>query len=252
MRTIAIIQARMNSSRLPGKVLLDLGGKPMLAWVVDRALGAKRLDGAGVATTTAPSDDAIEAFCESRGYPCFRGSEFDVLDRYYQAALSFKAERIVRLTADCPVVDPALIDATIQEFESTGVDFAATRLPPPWKRTYPIGQDIEIVSFANLARAWNEATEKYEREHVMPYFYDQDGRFQIKVLNAENDYSAYRWTVDTAPDLDLLRVIIKRFGGREDFTWREVLQVFEHEPELAQINSGVVHKTGLDVDERHK
>jgi spore coat polysaccharide biosynthesis protein SpsF len=150
------------------------------------------------------------------------------------------------------VVDPALIDETVNEFAASGVDFAATRLPPPWCRTYPIGQDIEVVSFANLERAWKEAVQKYEREHVMPYFYDQDGRFQVKVLNCEKDYSTQRWTVDTAPDLELLRVIVARFHGREDFTWREVLELFEREPDLAQINSGIVHKTGLDVDERHQ
>src|SRR5512133_3030988 len=143
-RVVAIVQARMSSSRLPGKVLLDLAGQPMLARVVERARRSRRIDQVAVATTTDPSDDPVEAFCRERGYACVRGSMHDVLDRYYQAARQLQAGVIVRLTADCPLVDPGLIDETVQAFHREEVDFACNRLPPPFTRTYPIGLDVEV------------------------------------------------------------------------------------------------------------
>jgi spore coat polysaccharide biosynthesis protein SpsF len=242
----------MNSSRLPGKVLLDLGGEPMLVRVVERSRRAKTLAAVGVATTTDPSDDAVAALCTERGYLVSRGSQFDVLDRYYQAAKQFQADVIVRITADCPVMDPDLIDETVKVFLEEKLDFAATRLPPPWHRTYPIGLDIEVCSFTGLEQAWKNAAEKFEREHVMPYFYDTEGRFKIRVLDYEQDYGTQRWTVDTAPDLDMLRAIYARFDNRDDFTWLDIVKLIEREPELVQINAGVHHKMGTDVDERQQ
>ncbi|MEA3326254.1 MAG: glycosyltransferase family protein, partial [Chloroflexota bacterium] len=170
---VAIIQARMGSSRLPGKVLMPIGGEPMLYRVVVRARHAKSVGLVVVATTTDPSDDPVALFCRRRGFPCFRGDPLDVLDRYYQAAIQFNAATVVRLTADCPLIDPHEIDRTAKAFFESNVDFAANRLPPPWKRTTPIGMDTEVVTFDALARAWQEADEKYEREHVMPYLYDE-------------------------------------------------------------------------------
>lgn len=250
MNTIAIIQARMNSSRLPGKVLQEIGGQPMLARVVERARRAQSVDGVLIATTTDPSDDALEAACHARGYPVYRGSQFDVLDRFYQAARQAQADVIVRLTADCPVIDPAVIDQTVAAFHAAGADFAANRLPPPWKRTFPIGLDTEVCSFAGLERAWKEAALPFEREHVMPYFYDQEGRFKITVIDHQPDYGAQRWTVDTPEDLELLRAIFARFGGRDDFSWLDVLALVEREPELLQVNAGIRHKQMMEVDER--
>jgi spore coat polysaccharide biosynthesis protein SpsF len=240
----------MASSRLPGKVLLDIGGEPMLVRVVERVRRARTVHAVGVATTSDPSDDPVAELCQSRGYPLWRGSQFDVLDRYYQAARQFRADVIVRVTADCPVIDPAVIDHTVEVFFEAGVDFAANRLPPPVKRTYPIGLDTEVVTFAALERAWREATEKYQREHVMPYFYDQEGRFNIKVVHTDPDYGSQRWTVDTPQDLELLRQIFAHLDNRDDFTWQDVLALFERHPELAQINAGVRHKLGKEVDER--
>ncbi len=204
LSTIAIIQARMSSSRLPGKVLLDLGGQPMLARVVERARRAKLVNDVVVATTTDLSDDPIEALCAESGYPCSRGSLHDVLDRYYQAARTFGADVIVRITADCPVIDPDVVDRTIEAFQlpvssnqssvisgpitdharttfehslitnncSLVTDYCANRLPPPWGRTFPIGLDAEVCSFAALELAWKEADQPFHREHVMPYFYE--------------------------------------------------------------------------------
>jgi spore coat polysaccharide biosynthesis protein SpsF len=250
IRTAAIIQARMASSRLPGKVLKDLGGEPMLVRVIERVRRAQLVEVVAVATTGDSGDDPIAALCEQRGYPVWRGSQYDVLDRYYRAAQHLNAGVVVRVTADCPVIDPGVIDLTVSAFFQAGVDFAANRLPPPWKRTWPIGLDTEVVTFAALERAWKEATEKYQREHVMPYFYDQEGRFKILVVENDTDYGSLRWTVDTPEDLELLRRIYASFDNRDDFRWKDVLDLFEREPELAQINAGVRHKIGSEVDER--
>jgi spore coat polysaccharide biosynthesis protein SpsF len=270
-RTIAIIQARMGSRRLPGKVLLDIAGQPMLARVVERARRANTLDVVAVATTTDPSDDAITALCIERGYPCYRGCLHDVLDRYYQAARALSAEVIVRLTADCPLIDPGVIDETVNAFLGIAsgelgmadnqpliamrnsqflYDFAANRLPPPWHRTYPIGLDVEVSTFRALERAWKETSKPHHREHVMPYLYEEEGRFRVLLVSHEPDYGSLRWTVDTSEDLELVRRIYARFPGRDDFTWLEVLALFEREPELAQINAQVQHKSLTDVDER--
>lgn len=251
-RTVAIVQARMAASRLPGKVLLDIHGQPMLARVVERARRARRLDLVAVATTDQPGDDPVEALCLARGYEVYRGSQFDVLDRYYRAAVQFQAEVVVRITADCPVIDPDVIDHTIDEFFRTGVDFAANRLPPPLGRTYPIGLDTEVCTFAALERAWREARETFEREHVMPYLYDTAGRFQVLLVNHEPDYGALRWTVDTPEDLDVIRAVYTRFGGRDDFSWLDVLALQQREPDLFQANINVRHKGLRDVDDRHK
>ncbi len=249
-KVVAIIQGRMASSRLPGKVLLDIGGQPMLAHVVERARRASQVDQVVIATTVEASDDAIEVFCRARGYAVTRGSLHDVLDRFYQAARSARADVIVRLTADCPVIDPGLIDLTVAEFFRSGAAFVANRLPPPFTRTYPIGLDVEVCSYRALERAWNEATEKHEREHVMPYLYDVPGRFKVLKLDYERDLGSHRWTVDTAEDLELLREIFKRLEEKPNFTWLDVLALFEEDAELARINAGVKHKTYLDVDER--
>jgi spore coat polysaccharide biosynthesis protein SpsF len=282
-RTIAIVQARMGASRLPGKPLLDLGGQPMLQRVVTRTRRARLLDGLVLATTTDPSDDAIEAYCRAHDIPVSRGSLHDVLDRYYQAARQQSAEVVVRVTGDCPVIDPVLIDETIalvngpssttvdglppapSTAEGSPVDFAATRLPPPWRRTYPIGLDVEVCTFAALERAWKEADQTYHREHVMPFLYEgvqlsqervargtSARGFVIAQLNHDPDHGALRWTVDTPEDLDLLRRVYARFDGRDDFTWLDVLALFEREPDLADINAGVAHKSAFDVDERQK
>jgi spore coat polysaccharide biosynthesis protein SpsF len=251
----------MGSTRLPGKVLLDIAGQPMLAHVVRRAQQAQTLDQVIVATTTNPSDDPVEQFCQEQGIPCFRGSEHDVLDRYYQAALKFGAHAIVRLTADCPLIDPAVIDQTVLAFLGVPAlaaddqadrpyDFVANRLPPPWKRTFPVGLDVEVCTFQALERAWKEAVEPHQREHVMPYLYERAGRFRVLVVDHDPDYGQLRWTVDTPEDLELVRRVFSAFPGREDFSWLEVLDLLEREPQLAQLNAGVRHKTVKEVDAR--
>jgi spore coat polysaccharide biosynthesis protein SpsF len=251
-RVVTIIQARMSSSRLPGKVLKDIAGKPMLAWVVERSRLSKMVDEVVVVTSTDPSDDPVELSCVERGYEVYRGDLYDVLDRYYRAARLYHADVIIRLTGDCPLIDPGVIDHTLEEFFKSGVDFAANRLPPPWKRTYPIGLDTEICTFVALQRAWKEAKETYQREHVMPYFYDKQGRFRVLLVNHDPDYGSMRWTVDTPEDLELVRRIVEHFQPREDFTWLEVLELFKRQPELATINQSVKPKMTQEVDQNHK
>lgn len=243
-RTVmAIIQARMGSTRLPGKILADLGGKPMLCRVVERARRASTLDGVLVATTTLAADDAVEALCRQHGYDVSRGHPTDVLDRYYQAARSARVDVVVRLTADCPVIDPAVIDQVVGAFLAADppVDFAANRLPD--ERTFPIGLDTEVCTFAALERAWSEAEGPHHREHVMPYLYEAPGRFRVLLVRAERDLSHLRWTVDTAEDLELLRRIYARFGGQDDFAWTDVLALIEREPALAALNAHVRQRT---------
>jgi spore coat polysaccharide biosynthesis protein SpsF len=273
IKTIAIIQARMKSSRLPDKVMLDIAGKPMLQRVIERTTRAGSVDQVVVATTTGIDEDPIAHLCQELNIPCYRGSLQDVLDRYYRCATMFAPDIIVRITADCPVMDPLLIDETVKVLTGESVgnglwkpqgdphqyppptnkaipwDYAATRLPPPWKRSYPIGLDVEAFTFNALEQAWRAAEELYEREHVLPYLYEKENRFRCIVGSHEPDYGHYRWTVDTEPDLELIRQIYLRLG-REDFSWKDVLALVQSNPELARINEDIPHKTYLDVDTR--
>jgi spore coat polysaccharide biosynthesis protein SpsF len=275
IKVIAIIQARMSASRLPGKVLLDIGGEPMLARVVERTRRSQSVNQVLVATSLELADDPIEVFCNQRGYSCFRGSLHDVLDRYYQAAKLHSAEEIVRITADCPIIDPMVIDQTLKAFHGEGPslitetyrdnqktsqfrlehkpawDFAANRLPPPWERTFPIGLDTEVCTFSVLETAWREANQPHQREHVMPFLYEHEKRFRILLVNHEPNYGNFRWTVDTLQDLELLRTIFSRFGGKDDFSWLEVLELFKHEPELAEINAEVLHNDYREIEKRN-
>jgi len=251
-KTVAIIQARMSSSRLPGKVLRLVGSQPMLARVAVRASRASLVDEVLVATTSDPSDEAIAAFCDAAGIACFRGDLYDVLDRYYQAAKSCGAAVVVRLTADCPMIDPQEIDRTIAHFHQTCADFTANRLPPPFRRTTPIGMDTEVCSFAALERAWHEASEPFEREHVMPYLYDTPGRFRISVADWEEDLSHLRFTVDTPEDLEAANQVYAAFEDRDDFTLQELLEQNALHPEWQLLVSGVKHKDLFDVDQRAK
>lgn len=273
MKTLAILQARMGSSRLPGKVLLDLAGKPMLQRVIERVRRALTANDLLVATTTDPADDPIAAFCAAQGIACYRGSTHDVLDRYYQAARPLQPQVIIRITADCPLIDPALIDQTVQLMTDNGsliTDFACNRLPPPFTRSFPIGLDVEACTFAALKRAWKESTETFHREHVMPFLYEgvtlssakritahcllttglSPRGFRIAQLHHQPDYGSLRWTVDTPEDLAFMREIFARLNGNPDFTWYDVLEIIHKEPELSHINASVRHKTMTEVDER--
>lgn len=273
-RIHAIIQARMKSSRLPDKVMLDIDGQPMLVRVIDRVRSAKLVNQVVVATTSGADEDPIEKLCHQNGVDCYRGSLHDVLDRYYQAAKTSGAEIVVRITADCPLIDPGLIDETISALlgganlsarwqaqgdpkaypsaTTDGIpwDYASTRLPPPWKRTFPIGLDVEVCTFNALEKAWQQAQEQHEREHVMPYLYDFPNRFRCIVADWHQDLGDYRWTVDTPQDLELMREVYVRLHGKPNFNWLTVLQLFQENPELNLINANTYHKDFREVDSR--
>jgi spore coat polysaccharide biosynthesis protein SpsF (cytidylyltransferase family) len=238
VRRVAIIQARMGSTRLPGKVLMDLGGKTVIERVIRRVGRAALVDEVVIATTENPKDDTLARECERFDVAVIRGSEFDVLDRYYHAAKASAAEWIVRITSDCPVIDPGIIDRTIQACLDQDADYASNVSP----RTYPRGLDTEVFRMEALRRAWSEARAAFDREHVTPYFRANPEIFRITSITHDCDCSHHRWTVDTDDDLLLLRSLYARMVNRDDFGWRELLLLLEQEPELAELNAHVVQK----------
>jgi glutamate-1-semialdehyde 2,1-aminomutase/spore coat polysaccharide biosynthesis protein SpsF len=237
---IAIIQARMGSSRLRGKSMAEIEGRPMLWHVMQRVKRARLVDRVVVATSTAPADDVIEKMCLENGVQCYRGSENDVLDRYYHAARAEKAAQVVRITADCPLIDPEVIDRVVSRFQRGDLDYASNAMV----RTYPDGLDTEICSFAALERAWHESTRPYEREHVTPYLRSD----KFRTANIENDasslYQHYRWTVDEPEDLEFIRAVYKAFRERETFGMKDVLELIEKNPGLEKMNADIVSNVG--------
>ncbi|MCL4257086.1 MAG: glycosyltransferase family protein [Anaerolineales bacterium] len=248
-KVVAIIQARMGSSRLPGKVLADLHGQPVLAWVLRRTQRAAGIHQVSVAAPIGAEDDPLAAYCAEQGVACVRGSLHDVLDRYIQAARETQADVIVRITGDCPFIDPGLLGEYVQKFVNADppLDFAANRLPQG--RTIPIGLDVELCTRAALEAAWAEAKEPHQREHVMPFFYEHPERFNIAEFKHEPSYGELRWTVDTSEDLELARAIAGHFPD-DTFSWKDILALFEAKPDLAIINAAVQHKDYREVDER--
>ena len=242
MNVVAIIQARMGSTRLPGKVLTDLGGESMLARVVRRVRRATSLGQTVVAATESEADDPISRECERLGVALFRGSELDVLDRFYQAARRFSAAAVVRITSDCPLIDPGVIDRVVGAYLDWQPDYASNVL----RRTYPRGLDAEVVSLEALERAWHEASEPYRRVHVTPFVYQHPEWFRLLSLTCGpepmRDASRLRWTVDTAEDLGLVREIYRRFGGEDTFGWTDVLDLLERDPSLVELNRAVQQK----------
>jgi spore coat polysaccharide biosynthesis protein SpsF len=238
LKVVAIIQARMGSTRLPGKVLKDLEGESVLARVVNRLRRASLIDELLVATTDRGADDVIVEQCRRYAVPVFRGDEDDVLDRYLRAAQASKADVIVRITSDCPLIDPEIADKTIRAFHAERPDYATNCLV----RTYPRGLDTEVMAYRALERAWRAADQSYQRAHVTPYIYEHGDEFKILSVKGDADYSNHRWTVDTAEDLEFMRAIYSRLRDRNDFLWRDVLDLLEREPELVELNRSVMQK----------
>jgi spore coat polysaccharide biosynthesis protein SpsF len=250
MSVICIIQARMGSSRLPGKVLEKIGETPMLEKVVIRLRRARTLDAVVVATTDDPRDDQLVDFCRERGIAVSRGSVFDVLDRFHTVLDSYpEADIVVRVTADCPFVDPEIVDQAVDALRAKGLDFVANRLPPPASRTYPVGLDVEVSTATALRRAWLEALAPHQREHVMPYLYDTPGRFAVSVFQWAEDLQQFRWTVDEPRDLEVVRLLDK-LSGPEPFGWRRVLEVARAHPEIQELNITARQKALSEVDDR--
>lgn len=237
MRVVAIVQARMNSTRLPGKVLQDICGGTMLSRVVSRTRQASMLNEIIIATSVKTIDDAIENECRKLDISVFRGSEDDVLDRYYQAALSCRAEIVVRITADCPLIEPTIIDKVIHAFLSSNVDYASNTLV----RTYPRGLDVEVMRVSVLAIASLEASKPYHRAHVTPYIYENANSFRLLSITDSSDYSSYRWTVDTPEDLQFVRRVYEQLGSNQ-FGWQDVLKLCERDTTLIELNRHIKQK----------
>ena len=238
MKTVAIIQARMGSTRLPGKVLMQICGRSMLDWVVTRTLHARMLDEVVVATTDSPADDAIVAECAQLGVPVFRGSEEDVLDRYHRAAEAYDAETVVRITSDCPLIDPEVVDLVVQAFRDTAPDYAGNAL----ERWFPRGLDCEAMSSAALMTAWRDARQPYERTHVTPYIYQHPELFRLASVRAPSNHGALRWTVDTVEDLEFVRAVYAGIQTTDAISYHDVLDLLQVQPKLAEINQGVRQK----------
>lgn len=249
---VGLVQARMSSSRLPGKVLQEIEGLPMLHWVLERLRQSELIDSVVVATTTDQSDDKIIEYCTEQDVPVFRGDQYDVLDRFYQAAKANHADIVVRVTADCPLIDPTVVDETISLLLNDQLDFAANRLPPPWRRTFPIGLDVEVCTVPALERAWKEATAPHDREHVMPYLYEEPGRFKVGIHDADEDFGSARWTVDTPQDLIMMRELFSLLPNPVHASWTEVMQIWQMHPLLQRMNARVTHKKFDEVDDRFK
>ena len=239
MKVVAIVQARMGSTRLPGKVLKDLAGETMLARVVERLHGTRLINEVLIATTDRPADDAIVAECRKVSVAVSRGDQDDVLDRYFRAAQLMKADVVVRVTSDCPLLDPEITDKTIAAFLEARPDYASNVMV----RTYPRGLDTEVMSFDALARAWRRASKAYEREHVTPYIYEHSEEFKLLSVTGDLDYSGYRWTVDTPEDMEFVQAIYGRFQGHTLFNWRDVLALLNREPEIVNLNQHVSQKS---------
>jgi spore coat polysaccharide biosynthesis protein SpsF len=236
MTVVAIIQARMGATRLPGKVLMGVAGKPVLWHVVHRVSMAKTVDLVVVATTDRPGDDAVAQYCKSSGVSLFRGSESDVLDRYYRCAKAQNADHVVRITADCPLHDPAVIDYVNREYLRGGCDYATNAV----EYTFPEGFDTEIFSMAALERAWTEARLPSEREHVTPYI-----RKHCRVRNvaAPKPYPVYQCSLDRPADLEFIRQVFAGIG-RETFGVDDVVGYLEGHPEVLAINQRSVINEG--------
>lgn len=233
MKTVAIIQARMTSTRLPGKVMVNVAGKPLIHYVVTRAQRARSLDLVAAATSDRPTDDVIARFCEAAGVPYYRGSEEDVLDRYYQAARHFQADVIVRLTADCPLLDPVVIDRVVSFFHSGEFDYVSNTL----ELSFPDGLDTEVIRREALERAWHEARLTSEREHVTAYICKHTELFRLANVRHEEDLSALRWAVDEPQDLEFVRRVYTYLGSSPSFGMAEVIALLRDNPELRSINA---------------
>ena len=227
----------MGSTRLPGKVLKEVKGMTLLEYQFSRVKMSKLLDKVIIATSVLPQDDPIEKLCKKISVECFRGSENDVLARYYDAAKSAGADIVVRLTADCPFSDPDIIDATIRLFMDEKADYAANTVPPETS-TFPDGSDVEVFSMKALDRANTEAKDPHDREHVTFYFWKYGNDFKTIQLLQENDWSKYRITVDYPEDLTVAEFIAKEIKKRKlSGTLKEIIEIIDSNPEVKKLNS---------------
>jgi len=241
MGNLVIIQARMGSSRLPGKVLMELAGHPALWHVIQRARQAKLADEVIVATTIVKRDLEIIKFCADNGIRVFAGSENDVLDRYYQAAKLFRPDNVIRITADCPLHDPDIIDKVIQKHMEEGNDYTSNTI----KFTYPDGLDCEAMKFYTLADAWKNARLSSEREHVTQYIIKNE-HYKKGCLENDTDKSSHRWTLDKEEDYIFIKKIYDCLWDiNHEFSSNDIYKLLEKNPEIKQLNEGIIRNEGL-------
>jgi len=240
MRIGAIVQARLNSTRLPGKVMKEILGRPLLFYLIERLKSARLLEKIVVATTQCQHDKVICDYAKNLGVEYFRGSQDDVLDRYYQAARKFAIDIIVRITADCPLLDPELVDEVVRYYlEHRGFDLVRTG------PTYPEGFDVEVFAFKSLEIAWRQAKLKSEREHVTSYIWKNDQSFKIKTLAFKKDLSYLRITVDEKEDFQLITdLLTKLYSSQKIFSLADILQLHEEQPEIFRVNQHVIRNEG--------
>lgn len=239
---IAILQARMGSSRLPNKVLFEIKGKTLLELYINRVKQSRLIDKIVIATTKKPEDDVIQETVKQLGLECFRGSENDLLDRYYQCAKKYKTDVVVRITPDDPFVDYRVIDRAVQIFNDNQVDFVTNHFDP----TYPEGLDVEVYSFQALEKSWKEAKLLSEREHVFPYIQNNQNQFKIINFVQDKDYSHLRWTIDYECDYEMTEVIYDYLYDKKPiFLQEDILELLEKCPEISQMNSHIKRKEGV-------
>jgi spore coat polysaccharide biosynthesis protein SpsF len=238
----AVLQARMSSSRLPGKVLMPIVGKPMLGLQLERIRRARRVNRLIVATSNEPADASVVELCNSFSIPSYCGSLNDVLDRCHSAVASSPPEYVVRLTGDCPLADWSLIDRAIAFCIEGKFDYASNTLRPTW----PDGLDVEVMRFDALDKAWREAKLPSEREHVTPYMYRRPDRFRLGSLEQEPDLSGLRWTVDEPEDFEFVSQVYEAlYPSNPAFTTGDILKLLRSKPALRSVNSGFVRNEGM-------
>ncbi len=237
----AIIQARTTSTRLPNKVLLEImAEKPMLWHVVNRLKYSKKIDEIILAIPDTQKNDILEKFAEDNKIKFFRGNEKDVLSRYYEAAKKFKVDIIVRITSDCPLIDPKVVDLVIEKHLNSGADYTSNI----FERTFPRGLDTEVFNFRTLEKVHKESKESYQREGVNEYIYENQRIFHLASVECDKDFSCMRWTVDEPKDLELIREIYKRLYKKgKIFLMEDVVNLLKECPKLAEINKDIKQKT---------
>jgi len=239
LKVVVIIQARMSSSRLQGKVLMPLVGKPVLGHIVERLSYCKMIDKIVVATSNEVDDDLVADYCSNNNLDCYRGSLEDVLDRYYQTAKLYQADPIVRITGDCPVIDPIVVDAVITGYLSGKYDSYGLG------GEFPDGLDCTVFSFSAIEKAWREAKLKSEREHVGPYIENNPSLFRNGMLDLFQGLSKLRWTLDELKDYELLKKIFDNlYRSNSPFLTHEILQFIQKNPDLLAINSKIIRNEG--------
>jgi len=240
---LAIIQARVGSTRLPGKVLMKLAEKIVLEHVIERVSKFKKINKVIVATSIETEDDKISELCQKLNIICYRGSENDVLDRFYHAAKEFNYSNIIRITGDCPMIDPEIIGQVVKLYEKEKLDYATNVIPP----TFPKGLDVEVFTFKALEKAWSEVKPGPEREHVTVYFWQHPEIFKQKHLINKINLSEKRWVLDYEVDYKFLQEVFNSlYAIKPNFRLTDVLEFIKVNPDLEKINQGIDRKIELD------